>query len=606
MASKTALLMLSISLCPVQDSLLSFGKMNLTSDTKRTVDHINSTYDNIIVGGGSAGCVLAARLSEDSNNRVLLLEAGGEETGNANIQIPAAALGLWKSQWDWAYRTTPQKNSGFASEGDDNRHLWPSGKVLGGSSSINMMQYVRGSRYDYDEWKEEGCDGWGYEDVLPYFLKSEDIRIDDLEDSRYHNTGGPLVVTKDTSIPIWKRFVDAGKELGYKEIDYNGENQIGFGGSQVNIKHGARGSTVVQFLRPAMHRKNLHVGVDAHVTKVLIEDKIARGVSFVKNNRKQTVYAEKEVILSAGAIGSPQILMLSGVGPRAHLEGLNIPVVIDLPVGQNMEDHVYAFTPATMNSSEGFTGPKAESFSSMANYLLFGKGPLTTSRDVGSAFIKSSKCKTKYPDTQFILFATLPLLEMAHYSPTRGVGLLPDEWTDGFLILNMILHPRSAGFVMLESDDPFDYPVIDPNYFENEEDVKQMIEIMRKGIQLLKTKPFAEIATQVDRLNVPVCSHFNFLSDEHLKCYIQHFAVTGNHPTSTCRMGSSNDPTSVVDPQLRVKGIRNLRVADASVMPHVTSGNTNAPTIMIAEKAADIIRGIDSVAKLRKKIKSTE
>ncbi|XP_052807469.1 alcohol dehydrogenase [acceptor]-like [Mya arenaria] len=574
-------------------------------NTKLTVDTVNSTYDYIIVGGGSAGCVLAARLSEDTETRVLLIEAGGEETENANISIPVQALAVWKTQWDWGYSTTPQKNSGFAQIGGENRHFWPRGKVLGGSNNLNLMNYVRGSRHDFDEWMELGCEGWGYQDVLPYFLKSEDMQIDDLKNSKYHRAGGPLAVMKDTEFPIWKRFVDAGKELGYSEVDFNGEEQIGFAASQINVRDGSRASTVSAFLRPAMSRDNLHVVVNAHVTKIIIESKVARGVYFVKDNKKHAVYADREVILSAGAIGSPQILMLSGVGPQTHLENLNIPVIMDLPVGQNMEDHVYSFIPGIMSSPEGLTGPRAASLSSVSQYLLFGSGPLSSTGLVGTAFLKSSKCKTKYPDSQFHLFASLPIKELAHYSVKQKNGLFPNEWTDGFALLTILLHPASKGTIMLKSNDPFDYPAIDPNYFEKDEDMQQMIELMKKALEVLKTKPFTDIGSHFNRLNVPVCNHTKYLSDEHLKCFIRHFAVTLYHPTSTCRMGSRDDPNSVVDPQLRVKGIRNLRVVDASVMPHVTSGNTNAPTIMIAEKAADMIRGIDSVEELRKRWKET-
>ncbi|XP_052814920.1 alcohol dehydrogenase [acceptor]-like [Mya arenaria] len=582
-----------------------FAYKYIAKNTKLTVENVNSTYDYIIIGAGSAGCVLAARLSEDPNNRVLLLEAGGEETDNANISIPAAALSVWNTSSDWVYSTTQQRNSGFAQIGDENRHYWPRGKGIGGSNNLNIMQYVRGSRYDYDEWEDQGCDGWGYDDVLPCFLKSEDIRIDDLKNSRFHNSGGPLAVIKDTVFPIWKRFVDGGKELGYDEVDYNGAEQIGFGRSQVNVRDGARGSTAAQFLRPSMGRSNLHVVVNAHVTTVVIDNKVATGVAFIKDNRKQIVSAGREVILSAGAIGSPQILMLSGIGPGQNLNSFNIPVVVDLPVGQNMEDHICSFIPGTMNTSEGFTGPKVESLSSVGRYLMFGTGPLSTTGLVGTAFIKSSKCKTKYPDIQFHLLATLFIQELAKYSQKYTKGLFPDEWIDGFALSTILLHPKSKGFMELKSNDPFDYPIIEPNYFEQEEDMHMMIESMRKGLELLNTQSFREIGTQVDRLKVPVCSHTTYLSDEHLKCLILHFAATVYHPTSTCRMGSLNDSNTVVDTELRVKGIKNLRVVDASVMPHVTSGNTNAPTIMIAEKAADMIRGIDSVAKVRNKLKQT-
>ncbi|WAR09777.1 DHGL-like protein [Mya arenaria] len=348
-----------------------FAYKYTAKNTKLTVENVNSTYDYIIIGAGSARCVLAARLSEDPNNRVLLLEAGGEETDNANISIPAAALSVWNTLSDWIYSATQQRNSGFAQIGDENRHYWPRGKGIGGSNNLNIMQYVRGSRYDYDEWEDQGCDGWGYDDVLPYFLKSEDIRIDDLKNSRFHNSGGSLAVIKDTVFFLF------GIVLLMEERSW-----IGFGGSQVNVREGARGSTAAQFLRPSMGRSNLHVVVNAHVTTVVIDNKVATGVAFIKDNRKQIVSA----------------------------------VVVDLPVGQNMENHIYSFIPATMNTSEGLTGPKVESLSSIGQYLIFGTGPLSTTGLVGTAFIKSSKCKTKYPEIQCHLLATLLIQELAKYS----------------------------------------------------------------------------------------------------------------------------------------------------------------------------------------------
>ena len=438
---------------------------------------------------------------------------------------------------------------------------------------------------------------------MPYFLKSEDIRVEKLKGSKYHYSGGPLTVSDESIFPLAKRFVDAGKELGYKEVDLNGEEQLGFGVSQVNVKDGVRAGTAQAFLRPVMSRANLHVAVIAHVTKVNIENGAATGVSFVKNNRKFTVAAKKEVILSAGAIGSPHILLLSGIGPRKQLESFDIKVKADLPVGQNLEDHMYSFVAASINASEGLSGERMESFGSLANYLMLGRGELSSSVLVGTAFMKSSKCKTKYPDIQLHVFGTLPKAELIKYDHAFIDNLFPNTWMDGLSMVPIILHPKSRGSITLKSNDPFDYPIIDPNYLADEEDMAIFIEATRRSMDVLKTRAFQDIGLNYKNMEVKACKHTQFLSDEYIRCFIQHFAVTAYHPTSTCRMGAQNDKNSVVDTQLRVKGIRSLRVVDASVMPHVTSGNTNAPTIMIAEKAADLIRGTDTVDHIRKYIK---
>ncbi|XP_053404918.1 glucose dehydrogenase [FAD, quinone]-like [Mercenaria mercenaria] len=339
--------------------------LNSPSRTK-AVRNVNSTYDYIVVGAGSAGSVLAARLSEDPHMSVLLIEAGGEETDNSTFyDPPLLAQLLQQSQSNWEYYTTSQTKSGMASLIGENRHYWPRGKVLGGTSMYNNMQYVRGSKYDYDEWAENGCIGWSYKDVLPYFLKSEDVLGREFEGSEYHHVDGPLGVSLDTVfIDLGRRFVKAGRELGFQEIDdFNGENQLGFGISQTSVRNGVRASTVKEFLRPALLRKNLQVAVNSHVTKVNIEQKTAIGVTFVENGVKKIVTKRKEVILSAGVVGSPQILMLSGIGPKKHLESLNINVVNDLPVGRNLQDHLMIVYPSDVNeTSEVLSKSQAESF----------------------------------------------------------------------------------------------------------------------------------------------------------------------------------------------------------------------------------------------------
>ncbi|XP_041354805.1 glucose dehydrogenase [FAD, quinone]-like isoform X2 [Gigantopelta aegis] len=532
-----------------------FHNSNNVDEDDLLVEKVNDFYDYIVVGSGSAGSVIAARLSEDRDVTVLVLESGLDDRNHAIISIPAKGAELMKSKFDWEYYTEPQTQACWALK--EKKSYWPRGRVLGGSSTTNYMAYVRGNRFDYDSWAAQGCDGWSYKDVLPYFKKSEDMQDEELAKSEFHSRGGPLKVSRSPTSTIPRIFLEAAKEAGYNETDHNGECQEGFAIQQSTMGDGVRSSTSNSFLWPARKtRNNLHIAVQAHVTKVIIENKKAVAVEFVKNGRLQRVKATREIILSAGTIGSAQIMMLSGLGPKKHLEQLKIPMVADLPVGENLQDHLMTFLRVLINQPLSTSPEKLTKPWTKLQYDLFKTGFLAS--PCLNEFVGYVRTRTDMeygnPDLQINMLLHLPTREEIKRIlslDSKVSEQLKWDTREGFYVVPILLRPQSVGTLRLRSSNPFEYPIIQPNYLTDIEDVMVMYRGVRIFQKLLKTKAFRDIGARLDTTRVPTCNQYTYDSDEYWQCYVRSITVTVYHHTGTCKMGAMTDPSTVVNPQLR-------------------------------------------------------
>ena len=524
-------------------------------------------FDYVVVGAGSSGAAAAARLGEAEDRTVCVIEAGGHDT-HPFFHVPsfvAAAIGLKKTNWN--FTTVPQPGMAGRQIGV------PRGKVMGGSGSINGMVYFRGHPTDFDDWSDMGCKGWSYAELLPYFTRTE------------HNENHPASVFHGTQGPINVKLVEGPNQLNYDYMDglaslqfpacpdFNGPDPEGYGRRQGLIRDGQRESTWQQMLRPAMERGNIHLQTDALVARVLVEDGRATGVELADG---RVIKARREVVLCGGTVQSPQLLMLSGIGPAAHLKEMGIEVLHDLPgVGENYHDHVASpLHMETKDSTSYGISWKAmpRDIVHFFEYLLKRTGPLAGNVFESVSFLRTDPSLNR-PDVQFVF---QPAKRLTHPKIPFPIG-------HGYAISPVVLYPKSRGTLRLASADPTAAPLIDPKLLEHPDDIQPLIRALKIARQVFASKPFEKYD------GVEVAPGLDCQSDEQWDRYIRETGYTVHHPGGSCKMGAAGDPMSVVDPQLKVKGIEGLRVADASVMPYMIGGNSNAACVMIGERAAEFI-----------------
>ncbi len=526
---------------------------------------MNEKFDFIIVGGGPAGCVLARRLVDTGQVSVLLLEAGPDDN-HPFIHMPAGFTKLTGTSHTWGYETVPQNGLG-------SRPVWyPQGRVLGGGSSINAQVYTCGNRWDYDNWAAHGCQGWSYDEVLPYFKKAEDNNR--LADD-FHGQGGPLKVSDALPHNLTRTFLTAAQQAGLPyNHDFNGAAQMGAGFYQVTNRDGKRCSAADAYIKPIRNQPRLTLRTGVQVVRIEIKNSRAVSILVRKGNGTHRIEAQKEVLLTAGAIGSPRLLLHSGIGPKSELNRLGIDSAIDLPgVGQNLQDHMDVFNVSECSGDYSCDKYKPWYMSAWAGlqYFMFGTGIVASNICDGGGFWYADD-KAPAPDVQF------------HFLPGSGLehGLKPIR--NGVTLNSAFLRPRSRGTVRLKSSDPMEAPMIDPNYWGDSYDIECSIKGFKRTREIMRQAAFKNYI-KAESMPGKACK-----SDDDIKQYAYQYSKTDYHPVGTCKMGAADDPDAVVTPQLQLNGVECLRVCDSSTMPFLVSSNTNAPTIMIAEKAADMIR----------------